>query len=167
MDNLNVDEAKVAAARSETASGARTPLQPAALLGVLIGFQDNGRTPLVIFAGQVGEGAVAARAAHDLHAAHIGREVVLVFENGDPQRPIIVGCIQPGEGWPVSSPSGHVEIEADGERMVVSAREQLVLRCGSASITLTRSGKVLIHGEYVSSRSNGLLRIRGGSVQIN
>jgi len=46
-------------------------------------------------------------------------------------------------------------------------KDQLVLRCGRASITLTAAGKVLIEGAYVSSRSTGVNRIKGGSVQIN
>ena len=41
------------------------------------------------------------------------------------------------------------------------------LRCGKASITLTRAGKVLIRGAYLLSRSSGVNRIKGGSVQIN
>lgn len=51
--------------------------------------------------------------------------------------------------------------------MIVSAKEQLVLRCGKASITLTKAGKVLIKGSYVLSRSSGVNRIKGGSVQLN
>jgi hypothetical protein len=51
--------------------------------------------------------------------------------------------------------------------LIVSAREQLILRCGAASITLTKSGKVLIQGAYVSSTSTGVNRIKGGSVQLN
>ena len=42
-----------------------------------------------------------------------------------------------------------------------------VLVRGKASITLTREGKVLIRGTYLSSRSSGVNRIKGGSVQIN
>jgi hypothetical protein len=42
-----------------------------------------------------------------------------------------------------------------------------VLRCGQASVTLTKAGKVLIRGTYVSSRSSGVNRIKGGSVQLN
>ena len=61
----------------------------------------------------------------------------------------------------------EVEVDADGERLMVSAKEQLVLRCGKASITLTKEGKVLIQGAYVSSRSSGVNRIKGGSVQLN
>jgi hypothetical protein len=52
-------------------------------------------------------------------------------------------------------------------RMVVSAKEQMVLQCGKASITLTKAGKVLIQGSYVSSRSTGVNRVKGGSVHLN
>jgi hypothetical protein len=41
------------------------------------------------------------------------------------------------------------------------------LQCGKASITLTRAGKVLINGAYVSSRSSGVNRLKGGSIQLN
>jgi hypothetical protein len=63
--------------------------------------------------------------------------------------------------------SEKVDVEADGQRMIVSAQQQLVLRCGKASITLTKAGKVLIEGSYVLSRSTGVNRVKGGSVQLN
>ena len=141
-------------------------LQSAAV-GVLIGFRDDGATPLVIFAGQPGDAAVPARSTQDVHGCHIGRQVVLMFEGGDPHRPIIVGCLQRADGWPFPNNAGHVEVESDGARIIVGAKEQLVLRCGKASITLTKSGKVLIHGTYLSNRSSGVIRIKGGSVQLN
>lgn len=138
-----------------------------AAIGVLIGFKSDGRIPLVIYAGQSGDAAVGARTIADLHGAHIGREVVLIFENGDMARPIIIGCLQRAEGWPVESPTGQVVVDSDGERMIVSAKEQLVLRCGKASITLTKAGKVLIQGCYVSSSASGVIRIKGGAIQLN
>jgi hypothetical protein len=49
----------------------------------------------------------------------------------------------------------------------VQAAEELVLRCGDASITLTRAGKIILRGTYLLSRSSGVNRIKGGSVQIN
>jgi hypothetical protein len=70
-------------------------------------------------------------------------------------------------GWPLADRVDQVEVDADGERMIVSAKEQVVLRCGKASITLTKAGKVLIQGSYVLSRSSGVNRIKGGSVQLN
>jgi hypothetical protein len=162
-ENRQADQARPASTRKS----APPPALHGAVLGVLIGFQDDGRTPLVIFPGQIGDAAVAARAAQDIHGAHIGREVVLVFEGGDPLRPIIVGCMQRDDGGPLTAQANPVEVEADGERLIVSAKEQLVLRCGSASITLTKSGKVLVQGTYVSNRSSGVIRIKGGSVLLN
>ena len=122
---------------------------PGASIGVLIGFRDQLRTPLVVFPDQVGQAAVAAQTTQDLHAAHIGRQVVLLFEDADPRRPIVVGCLQRTEPWPFADEAGSIEVELDEDRVIVSAKEQLVMQCGKASITLTKSGKVLIRGEYV------------------
>jgi len=136
-------------------------------VGVLIGLKDDGRIPLVTYPGQPIAAAIVARATLDLHGSHVGREVALMFENGDPHFPIILGCFPPKQGWPLADRPSEVEVDADGERLMVTAKEQLVLRCGGASITLTKAGKILMKGTYVSSRSSGLSRISGGSVQIN
>src|ERR1700679_34198 len=137
-------------------------------LGVLVAIKDDGRTPLVVFLGQRGSAAVAARTTMDMHGVHIGREVVLMFEDGDPGQPIVIGCIVQTEAATTPSPAaGTVEVEGDGERLLVSAKEQLVLRCGKTTITLTKAGKVLIQGTYISSRSSGVNRVKGGSIQLN
>jgi hypothetical protein len=150
--------------RPPSAGRARTD---GALVGRVVAFTADGTVPLVAYDGQPGATAMPARTTLDLHAAHIGREVVLTFEDGDPCRPIVIGCIRHHESWPLSELPGAVEVDADGQRLVVSANEQLVLRCGKASITLTRAGKIIIRGAHVSSRSSGVNRIVGGSVQIN
>lgn len=135
--------------------------------GELVAIADEGRTPLVMFPGQAGTAAVRARSVVDLHGAHIGAAVVLMFEQADAGRPIVMGVLRGDEGWPLAEKPAQVEVDADGARMVVSAREQMVLRCGKASITLTRAGKVLIQGSDVLSRSTGVNRVKGGAVQIN
>ena len=137
------------------------------LTGTLIGFKDEGQTPLVLFPGQPGSAALGAATVVDVHGCQIGRQVALMFENGDPHRPIIMGLLRTPHAWPLPEQPGQVEVDADGERLIVTAKEQLVLRCGKASITLTKAGKVLIQGAYVSNRSSGVMRIKGGSVQIN
>jgi hypothetical protein len=137
------------------------------VVGDLVGMKDDGRTPLVLFAGQPGTAAVAARSVVDLFRDHVGRQVALMFEGADAAKPIVVGVLREGDSWPLGQLPGHAEVEADGERLIVDARRQLVLRCGRASITLTREGKVLIQGTFLSSRSSGVNRIRGASVQIN
>jgi hypothetical protein len=137
------------------------------LVGELLAMADDTRTPLVRFPGQLGSAAVRARSVVDLQGAHIGRQVVLTFEGGDSRRPIVMGVLREGDGWPLEQKPAQVEVDVDGQRLLVTAQEQLVLRCGKASITLTRAGKVLIEGAYVSSRSSGVNRIKGGSIQLN
>ena len=149
-------------------SAARTPEPlPTVFLGQLVALANDGRTPLVVFDGQPGTAAQCARTVVDLHGPHIGQPVVLMFEAGDATRPIVMGVLREREGWPIAEAPGQVQVDADGERLHVSAKEQLVLRCGKASITLTKAGKVLIEGAYVSSRSTGVNRVKGGSVQLN
>jgi hypothetical protein len=137
---------------------------PAVIVAELLAIADVGTSVsddgscFVVYAKQLGDDALRARSVVDLFAIHIGSKVVLNFENGDPTLPIIIGVL--------NSPSS-MQVEADGARMLVSAKEQITLRCGKASITLTKAGKVLIQGAYVSSRSTGVNRIKGGSVQLN
>ena len=49
----------------------------------------------------------------------------------------------------------------------MSGKEQVIIKCGKASITLTKAGKVFIEGTYVLSKSAGVNRIKGGSVSLN
>ena len=150
-----------------------TPTQvfPAVVIGRLAGLEKDG-TPRVEFAGNTsGRHAGPQHGPLGWCGGH-GSEVALVFEDGDPARPIIIGAIgralagiRPAS---LTTPSAiNVEATADGERMTISANQEVELRCGKASITLTRAGKVLIRGAYLLSRSSGVNRIKGGSVQIN
>ncbi|NUP06046.1 MAG: type VI secretion system tip protein VgrG [Polyangiaceae bacterium] len=59
------------------------------------------------------------------------------------------------------------DLEFDGERVTVEATRELVLRCGKASITLTRSGKIILRGTHVVSRSTGTNKVLGTTVRIN
>jgi hypothetical protein len=166
LDVLNVARGGEADEPLAERSRAATSL-PGAVMGILIGFKDEGCTPLVLFPGQASSAAVAAASAIDVHGTHIGRQVVLIFENSDSRYPIIVGLLRSTKALPLPDQPGQVELEADGERLIVSAKEQLVLRCGKASITLTKAGKIVIDGAYISCRSSGVYRIKGGSVQLN
>jgi hypothetical protein len=139
----------------------------AAEVGELMALDGASGTAWVRLATSPNANAVAARSTVDLHGAHIGREVLLNFIGGDALRPVVVGVFADAAGWPDAQTPGTVQVDADGARLLVSARGQLVLRCGKASITLTRAGKVLIEGSYLLSRSTGVNRVKGGSVQLN
>ena len=60
-----------------------------------------------------------------------------------------------------------VEARVDGRRVELEAADEIVLRCGKASIVLRRNGRVVIRGTYVETRSRGVNRVKGGSVEIN
>ena len=64
-------------------------------------------------------------------------------------------------------PAEPLEALVDGKRVVIDAQDEVVIRCGKASITLRRNGRVVIRGTYVETRAEGVNRIKGGSVQIN
>jgi len=59
------------------------------------------------------------------------------------------------------------EIRVDDDRLVIEAKREIVIRCGESSITLTRSGKILIRGQHIVSRSSGANLIRGATIEMN
>ena len=87
--------------------------------------------------------------------ATVGREVALVMMAD--AAPLILGLIQP------LVPS----VEADGERLVLEAGREVVLRCGQGSITMTADGRITLRGTQILSRSDGPNRVQGASVQLN
>jgi Domain of unknown function (DUF6484) len=133
------------------------------IVGKLGGFDDIGR-PLVNFVVDTLREGIVARSVIALGENQVGSDVLLAFKRGDPGEPVIIGSL-----WQPHSPSQQrpIEAELDGERVVLTAKKEIILRCGKASITLTQAGKVLIQGHYLLSRSSGVNRIKGGSVQIN
>jgi hypothetical protein len=134
------------------------------ICGKLVALQGEAGTPFVLYRAQPGSAALVARALVDLHPNDVGRDVMLMFEENDPARPVIMGLLREGLR------PGHrrpLEVHTEGERLIVSADEQIAIRCGKASITLTKAGKVLIEGEYVISRARRTNRVEGGAVQIN
>jgi len=121
--------------------------------------------PGVYFPGQVDGCCVSARTTAALKGEDVGRQVALMFEAGDPARPIVLGVIQqPAES---AKPQAIFQAQRDGERIEIKADKEIVLSCGEASITLTQAGKIILRGTYLLSRSSGVNRIKGGSVQIN
>lgn len=135
------------------------------VVGVLVGV-DQASVPLVVFPGNASSIGIPARATVSLTSDDVGCEVALLFENGDPSRPLVIGRIQNPQSLKKKE-LDPVNVEVDGECIEFNAQKEIVLKCGKASITLTRAGKVLIRGTYLLSRSSGANRIKGGSIQLN
>ncbi len=139
-------------------------------IGRVVRLDEDG-TVRVSFPGSPGEFvpatcAVSLSAEEIRHAVATGQGAVLMFEQCDPTRPVLMGLVR----GPVRGrlPEGESpEVFVDGERVEVEAQRELVLRCGKASITLRANGRVVIRGVYVETRAAGTNRIKGGNVQIN
>jgi hypothetical protein len=125
-------------------------------------------------------GSVAARTTVTLDAATVARAVatkrgvLLLFENGDPALPVLIGLVEETTGGALlgellTKPAAAAPVEArlDGKRVVLEGKDEVVLRCGEASITLRRDGKVLVRGAYIETQAKGVNRIKGGAVKIN
>lgn len=138
-----------------------------AVVGFLHGFDLEDR-PLVSGLSQLPGEVVLARTTVGLTQQTIGQGVVVLFEQGDVHMPIIVGVLQThAHKHAPQENSQQVSIQADNDRFVVNAEREIVLRCGDASITLTRAGKVIIKGNYIISRSAGYNKIKGAAIDIN
>ncbi len=131
----------------------------------------NDRGPMVDYPGNP-HGPLAARTIVPLDAARVARAVaeargvLLAFDGEVSDKPIIVGLLEPQPGTPAALlASGEALI--DGRRVVLEGKDEIVLRCGAASITLRRNGRLVVRGAYVETRAEGVNRIKGGSVKIN
>lgn len=160
------------------------------VLGTLTGIDAQGR-PQIDYPNNPSDSPVAALSTAAITRDHLNRQVALLFAGGDHRQPVIIGVIhnplyemldsfdaQDGgeqasavEGSASDlhgSPEPDTEVaRVDGKKIVIEGKEEVVLKCGDASITLTKAGKILIKGKYLLNRSSGVNRIMGGSVQVN
>ncbi len=140
---------------------APAPTLPGVVMGVVVGYE-AGRGAIVEVPGSgpaVARLLVAVDEAALVRAAEARTPVALLFEAGDPTLPLIVGFVQ--------APGTEREVKVDGKRVVLTGEEEIELRCGEASISLKKNGRLEIRGAYVETRAKGTNRIKGGSVQIN
>jgi hypothetical protein len=145
------------------------PDLPVAATAILHGFDVDERPQLMNVPGVPPGEIVWARTTVDLARSDVGSSVVVLFEFGDARRPIIVGVVRGAQPrpMPATKSSAALLAQVDDERLILTAEREIVLRCGNASLTLTRAGKVLINGTYVLSRSSGYNKIKGAAVDIN
>lgn len=146
--------------------------KPANINGVVIGkiesVSEDGKV-YVNFHLNPEQHAVNAISVANYSKHDIGIDVALMFQNGDLYFPIIIGPIIKDErNKPEDTFQKHpFELVTDNKVITITAENEIILKCGKSSITLTKAGKILIRGKYILSRSSGVNSIKGGSVQIN
>jgi hypothetical protein len=102
---------------------------------------------------------LTARSLCPVSPERIDTPCAVMFEQGNPERPIIMGFLH--------QPEATVAIQVDGIKHLIEAEKEIVLKCGKASITLRADGRVEVRGATVITHATGLNRIRGASVKLN
>lgn len=172
---LKVPRRKVVMPRIAPAAARRTEPQATPpgshiSLGRIVAWDDRG--PTVDFEGNT-RGPVPARLTDTLPRPHRPapgvpeQEVVLLIDARAARPPVILGFLTPLDGTTSSPAVPALDARVDGKRVEIEGRDEIVLRCGKASITLRRNGRVVIRGVDVETKAAGVNRIKGGSVLIN
>lgn len=117
---------------------------------------------------------LAAICATSVVAADVGREVVLAFVQGDPAQPILMGLLrrhgtrnQAEARAAVHAITPAISATTEASHVCVEAAEAMTLKCGQASLTLNKDGRVIVRGTNVATYAEGTLRLRGSVVELN
>jgi hypothetical protein len=139
-------------------------------VGRIVSFDSEGR-PMVQCGRDI---ARPARSLVHVNPASINDldslpDVAVVFEDGDPSHPVILGLLHDRVSDAIVPNVSSVSETAvvDGKRIVIRAETEIEFICGASSILLRRDGHVVIKGTQVVSRASGANKIRGATVNIN
>ena len=133
---------------------------------VCVDFEGNRRGSLTCRVSAAIDEAALERAAREK------QDALLLFEGGDPARPVLVAVLR--SATPMIDallagplPAAQKVARVDGRRVELEGREEVVLRCGKASLTLRADGRVVLRGVNVVTQADAVQKIRGGKVEIN
>jgi hypothetical protein len=147
-------------------------------VGRIIEVAADGR-PKVQFDGAPGPvfaRVAVALTAMDPPAASTDVPVLLIFENGNPQLPIIIGLMRDTLAAAAAlPPRGRIDVpgergksfELNGRTLLFEGQDEIVLRCGLGSLTIRANGQVIVKGTKLMSKASETNKIRGASVLIN
>lgn len=158
-------------------------------VGWIAGVSDE-REPLVDFmenvAGPLPALSTFGSSRRELEdAARHRRPVVILFDAFDAARPIVLGFVVPPEAVDAGPNRADVDVagcsrnglravtsapevaRVRGKHVVIEGKEEIVLRCGSATLTLDRNGRIGIRGAEILNEASGVNRVEGGSVELN
>jgi len=152
------------------------------LIGKVVSINDHGN-PLIAYDEATKASPIEALTTVPLNTSSIGQDVAVSFAQNQGGTPIVMGVIrrvlddvlnlQSDNAQPpkvIDEPeagSGKPEILVDGNKLELSAADEITLRCGKSSITLNKNGKILIKGEHMLNRTSGSYKIKSGSIQLN
>lgn len=118
-----------------------------------------------VSAPSLGEDPLSARALCPVGPEQIGAQCALMFEQGDVDRPIVMGLFQHAV-LPITT-TGSTATGQDARTFKISADREIALHCGKASLRLTQDGRIELRGTTLISHASGVNRIRGGAIKLN
>ncbi|MGD8175025.1 DUF6484 domain-containing protein [Marinimicrobium sp. ARAG 43.8] len=142
------------------------------LLGTMVDITDKGAASVRVILGNQSL-TLEVTSVIPLCRAYIGRQAVIMLAGGGLRTPVLMGLVHSPLDMVLEKPLPEVEkkyppaVEVDGQTTLVEGDRKVVLRCGAASITLTAEGKILLRGQHLVSRSDGVNRVLGAAVQLN
>jgi len=101
-----------------------------------------------------------------------GRNVLLLFEKGDPDLPIILNLMEDPLEKLMSLELSEEEkkpkeVMIDGKKILFEAEEEIIMKCGQGQIILRNDGKIILKGTNITSRAKNMNKVKGGAVHIN
>ncbi len=135
---------------------------PSVALGRIVALTPQ-KGPMVQYEHSPGNVARLALQTFEIKAEHIGRQVTLQFVDGDVLQPVVAGIVWDGQ----AKTSSTVDLSVDSDKLTLSAKREVVLKCGKASITLKKNGTIVLRGTNLESRASGVNKLRGRAIQLN
>jgi hypothetical protein len=90
-----------------------------------------------------------------------GAKVLVVFEQGDPTRPIVLGVVHDRARGKAR------ELHLKAKTVVIEADDAISLQCGEARVEAFKNGKLRLRGKDIVSRASRTNKIQGSTVRLN
>src|SRR5687768_10157990 len=95
------------------------------VVGKVVGWHNDG-APIVRFDGASGHKDEIARTALPLRRRDLGAEVVLMFDDGCADRPVVLGRLASRARWPQEEHPTRAVATVDGERVEITGEREIV-----------------------------------------
>lgn len=127
------------------------------VVGRIVDVKNSG--PVVDFDCNPYDRPLPAKSVPAIEPSHRGREVALMFEEGRAYKPLIMGFMHVA--------ADKDEPGAEKNTQTITADNELLIKCGRASIVLKKEGDIVINGRELVSRASANNIIRGGTIHLN
>ncbi len=160
--SLSLEELVTDAAPSEESRGKEArrpaPLSPGMRTARLVALE--GRTAKVTLRGAREEifVSIAPEVEREILEDAAARKDAVLVEVGEDGQALVVGVLQTHR---------PTEVHVTGEKIVIEASREVLLRAGRAALRLREDGDVELVGSRISAASRGLFRIVGRILRLN